>query len=303
MTKTYVNRGARLHKFWKSNFVLAMAIFVMLGVFTSARAEPLATLSQHTHYHGIAFNRAGSAALLLATHHGLFAVDKDGEATLVSEIHDYMGFSVDPSDALSYYGSGHPAAGGNSGVLRSRDGGATWNMISAGAGGPVDFHQMDVSLADPATIYGNYGALQVSHDGGHSWAVSGELPEKTITIATSSVSAARLFAASEDGLFVSEDFGQNWVSAGFAGQVVSTVRTGSDGIIYVFVLGQGLMESKEDELGQWKALSNAFGESIPLHMAIDSSTPLRLALTAHDQKVFLSDNGGLDWHILGEVTP
>ncbi len=285
--------------------VIALTLSTTLAALASqpVRAETLTELGQATHYHGIAFNRAGSAELLLATHHGLFAVTADGEATLVSEIHDYMGFSVDPSDPLTYYGSGHPAAGGNSGVLRTRDGGATWKTISEGAGGPVDFHQMDVSLADPATIYGDYGQLQVSHDGGHSWAISGELPAKTITISTSSVSAVRLFAASEEGLFVSEDSGQSWSVAGFEGLVVSTVRTGPDGTIYVFVLGQGLMASSENELGQWKALSNAFGESIPLHLAIDMAAPMRLALTTHDQKIFRSENGGVDWRVLGDVAP
>lgn len=279
---------------------LGAILFLTFAVGALANAETLPELSQNTHYHGIAFNRAGSAELLLATHHGIFAVDKDGKATRVSPIHDYMGFSVDPSDPLSYYGSGHPSEGGNSGVLRTRDGGATWGMIAEGAGGPVDFHQMDVSLADPATIFGDYGQLQVSRDGGLSWAVTGDLPVKTIKIAGSSVLASRLFAAGENGLFVSEDFGQSWSVAGFEGLVVSTVRSVKEASIFVFVLGQGLMQSNENDLGQWKLLSNGFGESIPLHLAVDADEPMRLALTTHDNKIFQSENGGLDWQLLGK---
>ena len=82
---------------------------------SAADAEALADLARKTHYHGIAFARTGSADLLLASHHGLFAVDRDGTATLVSPVQDFMGFSPDPANPLGYFASGHPAAGGNSG--------------------------------------------------------------------------------------------------------------------------------------------------------------------------------------------
>jgi hypothetical protein len=63
-----------------------------LAAVQSASAESLTELATHTHYHGIAFNRAGSAVLLLATHHGLYAVDEQGEALRVSPVQDFMGF-------------------------------------------------------------------------------------------------------------------------------------------------------------------------------------------------------------------
>ena len=66
------------------------------AAFLPASAETLDVLVGKTHYHGIAYARSGSATLLLASHHGLFALTKDGEATRVSPVHDYMGFSPDP---------------------------------------------------------------------------------------------------------------------------------------------------------------------------------------------------------------
>src|SRR3990170_7899063 len=187
----------------KKSVRLAFACsFIALAATTPASAESLEALAGKTHYHGIAFARSGSATLLLASHHGLFALTKDGKATRVSPVHDYMGFSPDPLDPLSFYASGHPAGGGNSGFLKTTDGGASWKQLSLGVGGPVDFHQMDVSPADPKTIYGSYGQLQVSRDGGQSWAVTGTPPTGLIALAASSVKADQLYAATKQGLYV-----------------------------------------------------------------------------------------------------
>jgi photosystem II stability/assembly factor-like uncharacterized protein len=275
-----------------------MAAFSALGTI-AASAETLAELPQHTHYHGIAFNRSGTSVLLLATHHGLFAVDKDGTATLVSPVQDFMGFSPDPSNPLSYYASGHPAAGGNSGFLRSGDGGATWTQLSKGMDGPVDFHQMDVSPVDPKVIYGSYGKIQVSQDGGSTWAIAGDPPPDLIALAASSLDAKRLFAATEKGLNVSEDAGATWRVAAFEGEVVSMVESEAGGVIYAYVLGRGLVKADEKNLDQWTEVSNSFGESVPLHFAVDHQDRQHLALTTHKSEILESKDGGTTWHLFG----
>jgi photosystem II stability/assembly factor-like uncharacterized protein len=274
------------------------SILLATGV-TAAKAETLAELPQHTHYHGIAFNRSGTSVLLLATHHGLFAVDKDGTATRVSPMQDFMGFSPDPANPLSYYASGHPAAGGNSGFLRSADGGATWTQLSEGVDGPVDFHQMDVSPADSKTIYGAYGKIQVSRDGGSTWAIAGDPPADLIALAASSLDAQRLYAATEKGLYRSDDAGATWRIAAFEGNVVSMVESGPGSVLYAFVLGRGLVKANEKNLDEWSVLSNGFGEAIPLHFAIDGTDNQHLALTTHESQVLESLDGGPTWRQFG----
>ena len=265
-----------------------------------ASAETLAVLAGKTHYHGIAFARSGSATLLLASHHGLFALTKDGEATRVSPVHDYMGFSPDPVDPLSYYASGHPAGGGNSGFLKSADGGATWKQLSPGTGGPVDFHQMDVSPADPKTIYGSYGKVQISRDGGQNWTIAGTPPTGLIALAASSLKADQLYAATKQGLFVSADAGASWQPLGFAGEVVSTVKVGPDGSLLAFVLGRGLMKASESKPDEWTLLSNGFGQAIPLHIAIDPANSSHFALTTQENGVLESIDGGATWAPFGK---
>ncbi len=282
-----------------SKLALACSLFSLTAI-QPASAETLEALAGKTHYHGIAFARSGSATLLLASHHGLFALTKDGEATRVSPLNDYMGFSPDPADPLGYYASGHPAGGGNSGFLKSNDGGATWKQLSPGVGGPVDFHQMDVSPADPKTIYGSYGELQVSRDGGQSWSVAGTPPAGLIALAASGLKADQLYAATKQGLYVSADAGSSWQPLGFAGEVVSTMKVGPDGSLFAFVLGRGLMKASESKSDDWTLLSNGFAEAIPLHTAIDPANPDHLALTTQENVVLESMDGGATWAPFGK---
>lgn len=279
----------------------AFACAMVLAAISPAFAETLAELSGKTHYHGIAFARSGSAMLLLATHHGVFALDNNGEATQVSPVHDYMGFAPDPADALTYYASGHPSGGGNSGFLKSADGGATWKQISEGAGGPVDFHQMDVSPADPKTIYGAYRGWQVSRDAGETWSVMGERPAALIAIAASSVKAEQVYAATKNGLHISTNAGATWEPLAFEGEVVSTIKSGPDRTLLAFVLGRGLMKATEDKPRDWKVLSNGFGDAVPLHVAIDPKDSNHLALTTQANDVLESRDGGSTWTPFGKT--
>jgi photosystem II stability/assembly factor-like uncharacterized protein len=279
-------------------FIFATFTFVSA---THALAETLQELATKTHYHGIAFARSGTAVLLLASHHGLFAVDKAGNATQVSVVQDYMGFSPEPSDPLTYFASGHPHTGGNSGFLKSVDGGATWKQISSGVNGPVDFHQMDVSPADPQTIYGNYGGLQVSHDGGNTWAAVGPVPDSLIAIAASSVKAETLYAATKNGLHISVNGGVNWQPLAFDGEVVGMVKSGPKGMLLAFVLGKGLMKATEEKPMEWTSVSNGFGDAIVLHLAINPKNNTQLALTTQDNAVLESKDNGVTWVPFGQA--
>ena len=235
------------------------------------------------------------AKLLLATHHGIFAVDDAGIATRVAPVQDYMGFSPSPSDPLTYYASGHPAGGGNLGFLASKDGGATWTQVSEGHNGPVDFHQMDVSAADPKTIYGVYGRVQTSKDGGATWTATGKPPGGLIAIAASSQSPSRVYAATKSGLFVSEDAGATWALVQFEGEPVSLVKA-AGGKLYAFVVGRGLLVGEEKAPATWTPLSNDFGESIPLYLAMGREA---MYIATHDSSVLASGDGGHTWKAFG----
>ena len=276
----------------------AAAALVLLAASSAQSAEgiPLAQLRQQTHFHGLAVDPTDRSHLYLATHHGFFRLAADGTATRVSEVQDFMGFTPHPGDPKILYASGHPAGGGNLGFIVSTDGGATWTQLSPGANGPVDFHQMDVSPADPNVIYGAYGSIQVSRDGGRSWNETGAAPEGLIQLAASSIAADRLYAATKGGLLVSDDAGASWHAVGLGNVTVSAVRSTGDGRLLACVVGHGLLATAERDLATWVPLGSGRQEQILLHLAIDPADANRLYAITYDGDVIATADGGASWH-------
>jgi photosystem II stability/assembly factor-like uncharacterized protein len=219
-------------------------------------------------------------------------------ATRLSPVQDFMGFTPHPTDPSVLYASGHPSSGGNLGFLLSADGGASWTQVSPGLDGPVDFHQMDVSPADPEVIYGNYRGIQVSRDGGKSWSMAGPAPDGIIALAASAMSADRLYAGTERGLMLSNDAGTHWQNAAFQGEIVTMVTTGPAKTLFAYVVGRGLMTADESNPNGW---SLVWGDNrILLHLAIDGRDPRRLFAIAHEAGILASTDGGRTWHGFGQ---
>ena len=285
-------------------------LFLLLGIggataslpdFAFANETTVAALSKETHFHGIAVDAADSSRVFLATHHGLYVVGADGKAQRVSEVRDYMGFTVHPTDAATLFASGHPAGGGNLGFIVSKDGGRSWTKLSDGVGGPVDFHQMDVSKADPKVVYGVYGSLQRSADGGKSWERVGPVPEGIISLAASGIDANTIYAATQTGLQKSADGGRSWQQA--YDRTTTMVHVTRDGTIYAYMVGTGLVRAAEKNPA-WKVIGRGFGGDVLLHFAVDPRDPQRLYAVTYDtqkrtQGVIASRDGGQSWSSLG----
>jgi photosystem II stability/assembly factor-like uncharacterized protein len=291
--------------------VAALALMGVAGAtFLAGRshsqpATTLQELAEQTHFHGLAVDGADPERLYLATHHGLWAIEQDGTAGLVSQTtDDFMGFTPHPIDPAVLYASGHPSGGGNLGFIVSTDGGRSWTQLAQGAGGPVDFHQMDVSPADPATLYGAHaGQLQVSRDGGRTWQIVGAAPEGLIDLAASAHEPERLYAATQTGLLRSADGGRTWQDGYWLRQPATMVHVTPDGDVYAFVLGTGLVRTREPDLA-WQPVAADFGEEYVLHFAVDPTDPQKLyAVTLHpgdhSQTILASGDGGTTWSAFG----
>jgi hypothetical protein len=169
-------------------------------------AEMAVPIAEVSHIHGMAVDPSNPSQLLLATHYGVWRTQPDGTATRISETQDdFRGFTAHPEGPEVFFASGHPAAGGNLGFLRSDDAGVKWEQVSPGANEPVDFHAMDVSPPDPnVIIYRLLGDLQVSFDGGETWRIVGRPPADVFSLAASAQDAAKVYAATrvKSALFV-----------------------------------------------------------------------------------------------------
>jgi photosystem II stability/assembly factor-like uncharacterized protein len=288
--------------------VFAVTILVASEIFASrslvAAATTVTALAKETHFHGIAVDPSDSSRVYLATHNGLYAIAPDGSADKISTTtDDFMGFTPHPADPAILYASGHPAGGGNLGFIASTDGGKSWAKLADGVGGPVDFHQMDVSAADPNVIYGVSGGLQRSGDGGRTWSIVGPAPEGLIDLAASGKEANTLYAATQGGLLKSTDGGASWTIAHVIKRPATMVEVTGQGDVYAFIFGTGLVRADDGE-ANWRLVSNDFGGAYVLHLAAGPKENGKLcAVTVnpetHGQTVVMSDDSGATWVSLG----
>lgn len=260
-------------------------------------AVPVTAFAGQTHVHGLAVDASDPSFLFVATHHGLFRTGPDGLAVLVSVVQDFMGFSPHPVEAQTMFASGHPATGGNLGLIVSNDGGRTWVQRSAGLDGPADFHMLAVSHADPEVIYGVYGGLQRSDDGGLTWTLAGEVPPQTVDIAASATDPDTLFAAGVTGLFVTADGGRSW-SPLLEGVPVSLVELGPNGELYAFALGRGLLFALT-EVEPLQTVRTDLGDLYLTHLAADPTNPDRLFAADQFDQVRVTEDGGRTWRRFG----
>jgi photosystem II stability/assembly factor-like uncharacterized protein len=259
----------------------------------AAKGIPIADVS---HLHGIAVDASDPSRLYLATHYGVFRTTPDGMAEQVSDnANDYMGFTAHPTEPGTFFASGHPSTGGNMGVIVSQNGAQNWEELASGVDGPVDFHAMDVSAADPNVLYGLYGDVQVSRDAGKTWEVAGSPPADVFDISASAIDPETLYAATRSGLMVSRDGGKSWTATGPEGQPASMVQaSAADGSVYAFVVGSGLMKTPGSALN-WQPVANEFGDAVLLHLAADPSDANRLFAVTNEGKILASTDGGQSW--------
>lgn len=276
---------------WKT--ACAAAVLSAGAAFPALAAETM-PLEKLSHIHGLAVDRKDPGRLLVATHHGLFTATPDGTAVQVSAAtHDFMGFTPHPTERDTYLGSGHPAAGGNLGVIRSTDGGRTWSKVANGYLGPVDFHAMAVSKADPQVIYGLYGQVQMSRDGGRTWTQRGRLPARPFALAASARAAERVYAATEAGLLISEDGGNTWTAANDDTRPVSGIHIAKDGSVLGHIVGLGVVTATEP-VKRWHHVAMPDARAL-LHITADDTNSSRVFAVDEAGKIVASTDGGDTW--------
>ena len=274
--------------------LLTLGLLAQLASPTIAAPKRVLPLAEISHIHGLAFDPANPAHLLLATHTGLYRAGPDGMATQVSpDNHDYMGFSVRGDGTL--LSSGHPEGGGNLGFRASEDGGVTWVTLSQGADGPVDFHAIAVSSDPDGPVVGLYrGGVQRSDDGGWTWHWATTAPDQTLDLAISPGADGTVLAATVSGLMGAGPGGE-WRL--IRGGVATMTDVASDGRIFAFFAGEGLLVS--DDGKAWTSLWPSAGDDPILHLAVAPNNGRTLAAVTYKGRIMLSTDGGASWSNFG----
>lgn len=291
--------------------VIVLALLVIVGFFmliqkgknsvknqeNTKTSKELNPVEEITHGHGLAVDVVDSSKVYIATHHGLIVLIRDKELKRIGTAQDdYMGFTPHPSDPKVLFSSGHPSTGGNIGFQKSEDGGFTWEKISDGIQGPVDFHALTVSPVNPNLIYGWYqGMLQRSTNQGKTWEVASTTSAPIVNLAADPKDENIIYAASPQGLIVSKNKGVEW-STLFDGFVsVVAINPQNPQILLSFSDKNSLARSR-DGGKTWEKMSATFGGETPLFIAFAKSNPDIVYLLTEKNSIYKSSDGGSSWN-------
>jgi hypothetical protein len=239
------------------------------------------------HVHGLGINPA-DGALVIATHTGLFrASTGERRARRVGDLYqDTMGFTVVGPD--QFLGSGHPDARAELppllGLIRSEDGGRTWEPISLL--GKADFHVLRAAARQVYGFDATQARLLVSDDGGRSWDRRTP-PEPLVDLVVDPRDSGRVVASGEGGLFASGDAGRRW-------RPLSRERVGllawAD-VLYLVDAG-GQVHRSSDGGREWHVAGSVGGRP-----AAFTANRRDLYIALHDGTVKRSTDGGRSWAV------
>lgn len=268
----------------------ALALAVALGLGACGDDQPSESASsggEASHIHGLGVDpRDGT--LFIATHHGLFAA-REGERRAQrfgDSRQDIMGFSV--VGPGHFIGSGHPAPDqdlpANLGLIRSQDGGRSWDSVSLSA--EADFHALESSGERIYGFDGTHGRLMVSDDGGASWAQRSP-PAAMFGLAIDPRDPDHVVAGTDRGVFASADAGETWRR--LRDDLTGLLAWPARGRLYL-VEGSGRVRVSGDGGRQWRTVGSIGGQ-LAAFMAHEDDLYAALA----DGTVKQSADGGRTW--------
>jgi photosystem II stability/assembly factor-like uncharacterized protein len=203
-----------------------LKIFILAALMLAGTAQAQVTL---VHVHGLSYSADGKR-LMIPSHFGLAVYENGKWSKAPGPEHDYMGFAA-TSNAL--YSSGHPAGGSGLvnpfGLLRSRDGGRTWDKL--GLEGESDFHLLATSWHTNAIYVWNAATnsrmsragLHYTMTDGLTWnaASAKGLDGDPFAIAVHPDDAKAVALATSKGIYASSDEGESFAQvAGERGTAV-----------------------------------------------------------------------------------
>ena len=188
---------------------------LLAGLVALTPAQAAVTI---THVHGLAYSTDGGQ-LMIPSHHGLAVYTNGKWSKAPGPQHDYMGFAA---TAKNLYSSGHPAPGSGMvnpfGLIRSRDGGKTWEKL--GLEGETDFHLLAASWSTNAVYVWNPApssrirgrGLHYTLNDGFAWkpAQAQGLSGTPHALAVHPADAKTVAVATAKGVFVSRDSGERF---------------------------------------------------------------------------------------------
>ena len=284
--------------------VIGMVIAVQYTLNSQIPASPLYSRTVGwQHIHGLGIEPADRTILYIATH-GDFYHSHDGNPPFKVDIvrADYMAFNAPPTAGIPLYASGHPSTGGNTGLIRSTDGGQSWESVAKVLEPPVDFHAMAVSKSDPNVIIGfdsGGRGLFKTVDAGKTWETL-QYPEYISALAISPHDPQIVFVGTGKGIFRSDDGAKTWTQLDeYKGITILAMAFDENDVLYSSNSYTGL--SRSSDLGKtWETIKRP--DLTITSITVDSQNKIiYVAGYSPDgfQEVYRSLDDGTNWQIIG----
>jgi len=283
--------------------VIGMVITIQYALNTQIPASPLYSRTVGwQHIHGLGIEPADRIILYIATH-GDFYHSHDGNPPFKVDIvrADYMAFNAPPSAGIPLYASGHPSTGGNTGLIRSTDGGQSWESVAKVLEPPVDFHAMAVSRSDPNVIIGfdsGGRGLFKTVDSGKTWETL-QYPDYISALAISPSDSQIVFAGTGKGIFQSNDGAKSWIQLDeYKGITILAMSFDENGVLYA---SNQFGLSRSSDLGEtWEKINKP--DLTITSIAVDSQNKI-IYIAGYSsqgfQEVYRSLDDGASWQIIG----
>ena len=283
--------------------VIGMVITIQYALNTQIPASPLYSRTVGwQHIHGLGIEPADRIILYIATH-GDFYQSHDGSPPFKVDIvrADYMAFNAPPSAGIPLYASGHPSTGGNTGLIRSMDGGQSWESVAKVLEPPVDFHAMAVSKSDPSVIIGfdsGGRGLFKTVDSGKTWETL-QYPDYISALAISPSDSQIVFAGTGKGIFQSNDGAKSWIQLDeYKGITILAMSFDENGVLYT---SNQFGLSRSSDLGEtWEKINKP--DLTITSIAVDSQNKI-IYIAGYSsqgfQEVYRSLDDGVSWQIIG----
>ncbi|MGQ0792050.1 MAG: WD40/YVTN/BNR-like repeat-containing protein [Nitrosopumilaceae archaeon] len=254
------------------------------------------------HIHGLGIDPIDRTILYIATH-GDFYHSHDGAPPFKVDIvrADYMAFNAPTTAGIPLYASGHPASGGNTGLMKSINGGQSWESVSKVLEPPVDFHAMSVSKSDPNIIIGFDSAgrgLFKTVDAGKTWETL-QYPDYISALTISPIDSQLVFTGTEKGIFQSSDGAKSWILLDeYKGITILALTFDENATLYA---SNQFGLSRSSDLGKsWENLSDP-GLTITSIVVDAQNKIIYVAGYSPDgyQEVYRSKDDTKSWDIIG----
>jgi hypothetical protein len=263
----------------------------------------------HDHGHGLSFSSDGKA-LLAPSHGGLAFYEDAAWWESLGPVQGFSGFSV---AERAIYSSGHSrpgvAAAGSAGLIRSGDGGRTWQPLVLA--GEADFRLLAAGYRSRAIYVVNAlpnsvmraPGLYVTNDEGGNWrhATARNLEGEIHGLAAHPLQDGTVAVATERGLYLSRDAGESFLLLDRRGPVTA-VAFDFDGkrVRYARALSNEVIESALDGRQRRALRLPRLTHDYVTCLAQNPKNERVLAFATRRRDVYLTSDDGQSWRRIAE---